>query len=55
MSDWYFIDRQDRYILFEKEAELTEHFCKISDTISNISIRYISKNKLKNPILYVKF
>lgn len=37
LSDWYFIDRQDRYILFKNEKEVTDYYHTLINTISTFS------------------
>lgn len=37
LSDWYFVDRQDRYILFKNEKEVTDYYNNVIEAISTFS------------------
>jgi CDP-diacylglycerol--glycerol-3-phosphate 3-phosphatidyltransferase len=37
LSDWYFIDRQDRYILFRNESNLVDYFSNLIQILTKVS------------------
>ena len=40
LSDWYFVNRQDRYILIKNEREISSYFEKLIEEISKISYKF---------------
>ncbi|KAL9647417.1 hypothetical protein ABK040_006780 [Willaertia magna] len=47
LSDWYFIDRQDRYMLIKEEKEVIDFFEGLVKTIGNISYQLLKDGNLK--------
>lgn len=49
LSHDYFVDRQDRYILFHNCAQLADYFNTLVDTIGEFSLQLSSNEKVKMP------
>ncbi len=46
LSDWYFVDRQDRYMLIKNQTNLTNYFCDLINTVNQFSYELNVNNQL---------
>eukprot|EP01080_Neovahlkampfia_damariscottae_P001054 gene1054-10573_t len=51
LSDWYFVNRQDRYVLFQNEKTLTDFYEKLIKKISLTSYSINNNGIMSNPIV----
>jgi GTP1/Obg family GTP-binding protein len=49
LSDWYFVNRQDRYILFKNEFNLSNFYENLIDLLSSASHSTNSLGELQKP------
>jgi len=46
MSDSYFVDRHDRYVVFKNHPELARYFCELTDVVGKASYKLSADAKL---------